>query len=539
MIVRTPFYCLNAQKDNAGETHLVDLTGTIPSVAKQAADRFPDASALEEDGVSLTFAELYQAARAVAKAFLAHGLAKGDRFAVWSPNAREWELAALGGQMAGGVLVPINTRFKGTEAGDIVRRSGARLLFTARGFLGFDYPAMLADEDLPALERTVLLRGEGGEPFGEFVASGSDISDDALEARLAEIGPDDVSDIIFTSGTTGRPKGAMTAHGQNIAAVRAWCAAVGVDETDRYLIVNPFFHSFGYKAGWLACLITGACALPHAVFDVDQILKRIADDRISVLPGPPTIFQSLIHHPALGDADISNLKKTVTGAASVPVELVRQMKDVLGFESVLTAYGLTESCGFVSLTDASDDFETIATTSGKPMAGVEVKLIDADGAKVEPGTPGEICVRGFNVMKGYLDDPAATAEAIDGEGWLHTGDIGIQNRQGYLAITDRAKDMFITGGFNCYPAEIENALLRHDKVADAAVIGAPDERMGEVGHAFVVPRPGESLTGDELIGWARGQMANYKVPRFVTVMTDLPRNASGKVQKFKLRQLGE
>jgi len=535
MVVRTPFYCLNAQKDNAGETHLVDLTQTIPGMAARAAEQFGTHPALEEDGVTLSFAELYVEAQRSAKAFLAHGLEKGDRFAVWSPNAREWILAALGGMMAGGVLVPINTRFKGGEAGDIMRRSRARLLFTAKGFLGFDYPAMLEGEDLPDLERTILLRGAEGETFAEFVQSGAAQSDDALSERLATIGPDDLSDIIFTSGTTGRPKGAMTAHGQNVAAVTAWCKAVGVDDTDRYLIVNPFFHSFGYKAGWLACIITGACALPHAVFDVDQILKRISDDRISVLPGPPTIFQSLINHPALAEADISNLKKTVTGAASVPVELVKQMKEVLGFESVLTAYGLTESCGFVSLTVASDDFETIATTSGKAMSGVEVKLVDESGNKVEPGAPGEILVRGFNVMRGYLDDPDATAEAIDAEGWLHTGDIGVQNSKGYLAITDRAKDMFITGGFNCYPAEIESALLRHELVVDAAVIGAPDERMGEVGHAFVVIKPGEALAGEDLIGWARGQMANYKVPRFVTIVDELPRNASGKVQKFKLR----
>lgn len=512
------------------------LTRTILSALSDAVRESGTRPAVEEAGEVWTYQDLDGKARAVAKGFITAGLQAGDRFAIWAPNCREWIIAALGGQMAGGVLVPINTRFKGAEAADILARSGTKILFTVNGFLGFDYPAMLDGQSLPDLQRMILLHGAGGETFDDFIGAGAGIADAEIEKRIAAVTPDSLSDILYTSGTTGKPKGAMTTHGQNVEVIDRWCSAVTVNRDDRYLIVNPFFHSFGYKAGWLACILRHACALPHAVFDVDQILARIAADNISVLPGPPTIFQSLLAHDDLGKHDLSSLRATVTGAASVPVQLVRDMKDKLGFDVVLTAYGLTESSGVVSLSRADDDFETIATTSGRPIEGIELKVVDADGNPVPAGEAGEIWVRGFNVCQGYLDMPEETAEAITPDGWLKTGDIGVQDERGYLRITDRAKDMFITGGFNCYPAEIENILLGHEAVADVAVIGAPDERMGEVAHAFIVAN--ENIGTGDLIAWAKENMANYKVPRAVTFVNELPRNASGKVQKFKLRDVG-
>lgn len=507
---------------------------TIPQIVAEAAGKWGSAAAIVEDGVEVSFTDLQAEARACASALIARGFPAGGRAAIWAPNVREWISAALGVMMAGGAIVPINTRFKGSEAADILRRAKTSFLFTVSGFLGTDYPSMIAGEDLPELQHTVLLRGEGGESYSDFLASGAS-AEGEVDARIAAITPETVSDIIFTSGTTGAPKGAMTMHGQNIRVVEAWCDAVGVREGDNYLIVNPFFHSFGYKAGWLACLLRGATALPHLVFDAEQILKRIEADKITVLPGPPTIFQSLLALPDLGAADISSLRTTITGAASVPVQLVKDMKNVLGFESVFTGYGLTEASGFVSLCVEGDDFETIANTAGRAIEGVEVKLVDGEGNKVGAGEAGEVLVRGFNVMLGYLDDAQATAETITEDGWLKTGDIGVMNEAGYLKITDRAKDMFITGGFNCYPAEIENILLGHEGVADVAVIGAPDERMGEVAHAFIVPNASKTLDADAIIAWSREHMANYKVPRKVSFVDELPRNASGKVQKFKLR----
>lgn len=407
------------------------------------------------------------------------------------------------------------------------------MLFTVAGFLDTDYPAMLADEQLPRLWHTVLMRGENDacQSLEQFLTRAVDISEATLDGRLADVSGTSLSDVMYTSGTTGAPKGVMSTHGQVVAIFDTWSEAVGLTEKDRYLIVNPFFHTFGYKSGWLTCLLTGATALPEAIFDSGKILRRIESDGITMLPGAPTVFQSLLSHEDLDSTDLRSLRCAVTGAASVPVQLVRDMKNVLGFDSVYTGYGLTE-CGVVSICRDGDDFETIANTAGRPISGVDVKVVDDDDQVVDAGNTGYIKVRGFNVMQGYLDDPDATAETISDDGWLDTGDIGWQNEDGYLKITDRAKDMFISGGFNCYPAEIENLLLNHPAVSDVAIIGKADERMGEVGHAFVVCSA--DVDADVLTAWSRDNMANYKVPREFSFIDELPRNASGKVMKFLL-----
>jgi acyl-CoA synthetase (AMP-forming)/AMP-acid ligase II len=484
--------------------------GTIPGLVRWAAQRFGDAEALVDDDVRLSWRELSDTVDDVAASVIASGLAPGERAAIWAPNVREWIFAALGVLAAGGVVVPINTRFKGDEAAYVLRTSRARMLFTITGFLDTDYPSLLAGEDLPDLERVVVFRDPSWDAFR---ADKEDVD--------VKIGPDDVSDIIFTSGTTGRPKGVVTTHGQTLRVFDTWASIVGLREGDRYLIVNPFFHTFGFKAGFLACLMKGAVIVPEPVFDVSKVLHRIAEERISMLPGPPTLHQSILDHPERDSVDLSSLRLCVTGAAAIPVELIRRLRDELSYENIVTAYGLTESTGVVSICRPGDDAETIATTSGCAIPDTEVRIADS----------GEILVRGYNVMAGYFENPEATAEAIDADGWLHTGDIGTMDERGYLKITDRLKDMFIVGGFNAYPAEIENALLFHPDVRQVAVVGAPDERMGEVGVAFVVG----PVDGDELIAWARERMANYKVPRRVIHVDALPLNASGKVLKHQLR----
>jgi acyl-CoA synthetase (AMP-forming)/AMP-acid ligase II len=488
--------------------------------------------------VRLDFVALRERALRATRAFLAAGVEPGDRVAIWAQNCWEWIVAALGLQCAGAVLVPLNTRLKGGEAGAILRKSRAKLLCTVSGFLEADYVGSLANESLPALERIVMLRGEarGAQGFAEFLAAGDAVPEATATARAAAVRPEDLSDMLFTSGTTGRPKGVMTAHGQNLRVFATWSDGVGLRAGDRYLIVNPFFHSFGYKAGWLACLMRGATALPQAVFDVPAVLARVARERISVLPGPPTLYQSILAHPERKRFDLTSLRLAVTGAASIPVELIRRMRDELGFGTVITAYGLTETCGTVSMCVQGDDPETIATTSGRAIPGTEVRCVGADGAEVPRGTPGEVLVRGYHVMRGYFEDEAETRAAIDTDGWLHTGDIAVMDARGYLRITDRLKDMFIVGGFNCYPAEIENLMYAHPDVAQVAVIGIPDERMGEVGMACVVPVAGRAPTPESIIAWCREQMANYKVPRRVEIVSALPQNASGKVTKFVLRE---
>jgi acyl-CoA synthetase (AMP-forming)/AMP-acid ligase II len=464
-------------------------------------------------------------------------------------------LAALGVLRAGGVIVPLNTRFKGGEAAYILRNSGATLLVTVRGFLGFDYPAMLADADVGPLSQIVLLRDEsadggGGQPapvpivgLAEFLAAGERVDPASTSARATALQPDDISDLIFTSGTTGHPKGAATTHAQSLRTFGTWASIVGLGSGDRYLIVNPFFHTFGYKAGILACLMAGATVVPEPVFDAGAVLRRIEAERISVLPGPPTLYQTLLGDPDRTKHDLSSLRLGVTGAAVVPVELVRAMEDELGFTTVLTAYGLTESCGTVTMCRRDDSPDVVSRTSGRAIPGVEVRIV-ADGKEAQTGEPGEIVARGYTVMSGYWGNAEATAEAIDADGWLHTGDIGVMDERGNVTITDRVKDMYVVGGFNAYPAEIEAILRDHEAVAQVAVVGVPDERMGEVGCAYIVPAAGV-MSGDTedqadelgrtILGWSRGAMANYKVPRGVVLVDALPVNASGKVLKRELR----
>ncbi len=512
---------------------------TIPAMVRDAARRAPDREAVVDGDRRVGFAALREMVDGAARALLAAGIERGERVAVWAPNSLEWIVAALAATTAGGVLVPVNTRFRGAEAAHVLGRSGARVLFTVRGFLDTDYPALLAaaGEELPALAHTVLLAGEPGDgavAWGEFVARGDAVASAALDARVSALRPDDPSDVVFTSGTTGRPKGVVMTHGQTLRAYLDWCDWADLRPGDRYLIVNPFFHIFGYKAGCLACLMRTATIHPLAVFDAATVLEIVERERITVLPGPPTLYHSLLDHPDLARRDVSSLRVGVTGAADIPVELIRRVRAELPFERLLTGYGLTEA-GTVTGSLPDDDFERVATTVGVPWPGFEVRVVDSGGADAPPGEPGEVLVRGETVTRGYLDDPEATRAAIDADGWLHTGDLGAFDPDGHLRIVGRIKDMFIVGGFNAYPAEIENMLLRHPRIAQAAVIGVPDDRLGEVAKAFVVLHPGPPVTEEEIIDWARGEMANYKVPRSVEFLDALPVNATGKVVKDELR----
>lgn len=514
---------------------------TIPEMVAQQAETFGKRPAIVDGPITLSFAELAERVDEAARALIAVGIHKGDRVAIWAPNIWEWIVCALATHRTGGVMVPVNTRYKGTEAAYLLEKSGAKALFTVTDFLDVDYVALLRGVAtvLPDLAQIVVLRGDapdGTLSYQAFLRRASEVPSSAAQERATALGPDDLADILFTSGTTGKPKGAMCTHAQNLRVFGQWSSIVGLREGDRYLIVLPFFHSFGYKAGWLSALLRGATIFPEPVFDVDIVLQRVQRDRITMLPGPPALYQSILLHPKRRQFDTSSLRLAVTGAAAIPVELIHRMKNELGFETVITAYGLTESCGVVTMCRLDDDAETIATTSGRAIPDVEVRVVDSEGASLPASQPGEIVVRGYNVMKGYFDAPDETKVAIDEDGWLHTGDIGTMDERGYIRITDRLKDMFIVGGFNAYPAEIENTLLRMPGVGEVAVIGIPDERLGEVGMAFVVAAPGQSLTPTAVIAWSRENMANFKVPRRVEILDALPRNATGKVVKFELRE---
>ncbi|MGE5694935.1 MAG: FadD3 family acyl-CoA ligase [Candidatus Sericytochromatia bacterium] len=477
---------------------------TVPEMVLSAGDRFGDAEAVVDGAIRWSFRELTHRIRCAAGAFAAAGVDKGDRVAIWAPNSAEWIVAAFGLLTAGGVLVPVNTRFKADEAADIIGRSGAKLVLIHRaflaGFLGQDFEA--AGVPVVDLKADFL---DSGEPFAQPVSG--------LKGT-------DIADIIYTSGTTGRPKGVMMNHVQTLRAYEEWATLADLREGDRYLMINPYFHTFGLKAGLIASFLRGATMVPVPVFDVERVVETIAEERITMLPGPPTLYHSLLGVP--DKSKLASLRAGVTGAADIPVELVRRIHDELPFQTLMTGYGLTEA-GNVTLSRPGDSFEAVATTAGLPCDGVEVRIAD----------DGEVLVRGYNVMQGYFDDPVATADAVDDDRWLHTGDLGNIDDNGRLRIVGRKKDMFIVGGFNAYPAEIEGFLLQHPAVAQAAVIGVDDERLGQVGKAFVVAK--SPIEADELIRWSRERMAGFKVPRHVEFLDELPLNATGKVQKDRLR----
>lgn len=523
--------------------------GTTSRLLRDAASRLADVEAIVDDDLRLSYAELDAAVSAAAAAFIGAGVVKADRVAIWAPNSGLWIVAALGLQRAGAVLVPINTRFLGDEAAFILQKSHAKILLTTTDFLGRDYPASLAQAtggygqdglavNLPDLQRVVAMSGAPSretESWGAFLRPGQDIDTATVEHRAESVTPDDLSDILFTSGTTGRPKGAMCTHGQTLRAYAVWNDVVGLREGDRYLIVNPFFHGFGYKSGWLASILAGATILPMKTLDVPAVLDLVRKERVTVLPGTPTLFQTMLEHPGYTREGVETLRLVVTGAANVPAELLHRIRREVGFEHIVTGYGLTESCAIVSMCRYTDPLEVVASSAGRPLPGVEVRIVSSDNTVRLAGCDGEIVVRGYTLMQGYLDEPEQTESAIDAEGWLHTGDVGRLDDAGRLHITDRLKDMFIVGGFNAYPAEIEEILSRHPGIAQVSVIGVPDERMGEVGAAFVIPRAGSELTSDDVIAFSRANMANYKVPRYVHIVSELPLNASGKVLKNELR----
>ena len=521
-----------------------DLPESIPALVLFAAERHGERLALEDGERKISYAELPSQMLQVTRALLAAGINKGDRVVIWAPNCVDWVLLALGLQAAGAVLVPLNTRMKGAEAADIVARSGARLAFVQGHFLGADYQAMLNEHRPATMERMVLLDAEpqrtSDQSLARFLATAEQVPLEQALASARSIAADDLSDLLFTSGTTGKSKGVMCAHGPALRAFNEYVRIIGLVPGDRYLIVNPFFHSFGYKAGWLTCLLGGATILPQPVFDADEVFRRVAEERITILPGPPTLYLSMLDHPDLPHMDLSSLRVAVTGASTIPPILIQRIRDELGCSVVTTAYGLTECGGLATICDPEDSAEVIAGTSGRPIPGTELAILDPQGRPLPAGENGEICLRGFHLMQGYFDDPEATRATFDEEGWLHTGDIGSLDEQGNLRITGRLKDMFIVGGFNCYPAEIEAALSEHPAIAQVAVLGVPDERMGEVGCACVVLRQGEQLDEPALIAWSRERMANYKVPRRVEFFEQLPTNASNKVDKLLLaRQLQE
>jgi len=514
---------------------------TIPELIVWSVQEHAETVAIIDGERRITYAELGVLIDQAARAMVETGVNAGDTVAVWAPNRWEWIVAALAVSRAGATLVPVNTRFKGPEAAYVLNTARVRLLFVANGFLDTDYVAALAGEDLPELIEIIDIAGTAGATgFGSFLARGEPTAhQDELDRRSAAVTPEDINAIMFTSGTTGLPKGVQVRGSAVVRAFDRMADALGVQEGDPYLLVNPYFHAFGYNCGIILSLIRGATNVPVAVFDPNEVLELIEREQITVFPGPPALFQSLLNHPGLETHDVSSLRSCITGAATIPVEMVNAMRARLGFDTIITAYGMTETSGLATLCHPDDSAELVATRSGRALPGVELRVVDDDMGDVETGAEGELLVRGYVVTPGYLDAPEQTAETITEDGWLHTGDIAVMDENGYIDITDRKKDMFIMGGFNAYPAEIERMMIEHPGIGLVAVIGLPDQRMGEVGAAFVIAAPDTTPDEQEIIAWCRERMANYKVPRHVWIVDTMPMTASGKVQKPDLRALAQ
>ena len=519
----------------------MDFTSiTIPQLIDWSTKRFSTEPAIIDQDTTLTYTQLGDLIDQASRALVASGVKPGDGVGVWAPNCWQWVVSSLAATKIGALLVPVNTRFKGAEAAYVLAKARVKVLFVVDGFLDTDYSGSLADQDLPHLSDVIDMvdsRSSSTVNWDSFLERGDDLTLDVEVTRRAQaIAPDDIAVIMFTSGTTGHPKGVQVRGGAMIRAFENTVNGLDVQVGDPYLLVNPFFHAFGFNSGVIVCLMAGAINLPVAVFDPGEVLALIETQKVAVIPGPPALFQGLMNHPDFESTDVSSLRSCQTGAASVAVELIVSLREKMGFSRVLTAYGMTETSGLASLTLPDDPPQVAATTSGRAIADVELKVVDDAGNEQPRHTPGELLVRGYQVTPGYLDDPVQTAAAIDSDGWLHTGDVAVMNDDGYIDITDRKKDMFIVGGFNAYPAEIERVMLEHPQIGIVAVIGIDDDRLGEVGAAYIVPTPNSEPDPDEVIAWCRQRMANYKAPRFVWVVDQLPLTASNKVRKTELRE---
>lgn len=520
------------------------MTTTIPALMRDTAARYGDRAALvsQKDG-AISYRELDHQADLVAKALIADGAQPGDRAAIWAPNMWEWVAAAIGIQRAAGVMVPLNTRLKGGEVADIVRRGNIARLFVIGPFLDRYYPQMLRAENMPDLRRRIVLRATPSQPgpdeirWEEFLALADQTSDARLREREAMVKPDTLADIMFTSGTTGAPKGALFDHRRSLLGGQAWVDIARQTADDRYSVFGPFSHNASYKAGWVAGLISGATVYWPESYDAESILDLIANNRISVMTAPPTVFQEMLAHPNWRDWDLSSYRFLSTGATVVPIELMKRLQAETTIAEITTGYGMTECCGSATHTRPGDPMERVAYTVGTALPGTEIRIAGPDGKSMPVGEAGEVLIRDDKLLIEYLDNPEATRATLDADGWLHSGDVGMLDADGYLKLTDRLKDMYIVGGFNVYPAEIEKQMSGLPGIHQSAIIGVPDQRLGEVGHAFIVRSAGSTVTADEIIAWSKANLANYKVPRGITFLDALPMNSTGKVIKYALKEL--
>ncbi len=516
------------------------LERTIGADLEATVSRFGDREALvdSEQGVRQTYAELDAAVDLLARGLLAAGITTGDRVGIWSPNRAEWVHVQFATARIGAILVNVNPAYRTSELAYALHQSGCRLLVAAPAHLTSDYRAMVAEVegDLPELERTVFL---GSSAWDDLIAGGHAVAEDDLRALSASLDPDDPINIQYTSGTTGFPKGATLSHRNILNNAYFVGNALRLTEQDRLCVPVPLYHCFGMVMGVLGCTTRGATiVLPGAAFDAERVLRTVAGERCTALYGVPTMFIAELARPEVGELDLSSLRTGIMAGSPCPVEVMKRVIADLHMDEVTIAYGMTETSPVSTQTAVDDSIHHRTETVGRVHPHVEIRIADPEtGRTVDHGETGELCTRGYSVMLGYWDDPERTAEAVDGDGWMHTGDLATMDPDGYVSIVGRSKDMVIRGGENVYPREVEEFLYTHPDVEDVQVVGVPDERYGEELMAWVKPRPGAAPDAESIREFCRGRIAHYKIPRYVRLVEEFPMTVTGKVQKFRLREM--
>ena len=531
---------------------------TVGALLDDIAGRFPDNEALVyvERGLRYSYRQFNERCRQVAKGLLGMGVKKGDHLSIWAYNVPEWVVLQFATAKIGAVLVTVNTSYKSAELEYILEQSDSSTLFLVQGFKDTDYlqtlsqvvpelprarPGELASARLPFLKNVVFL-GEGAPDgmlnFDRMVELGQGISDAQLAAAEQGLSRHEVINMQYTSGTTGFPKGVMLTHFNVVNNGFHIGECMRFTEKDRLCIPVPFFHCFGCVLGVMACVTHGSTMVPVEIFDPLKVLQAIEKERCTAVHGVPTMFIAELEHPSFGGFDLTSLRTGIMAGSNCPIEVMRRVIRDMHAGEITIAYGQTESSPVITQTRTDDPLELKVSTVGKVLPNVELKIVDIEsGDQLPPGKQGELCTRGYLVMKGYYKMPEETAKAIDAEGWLHTGDLAVMDENGYCKITGRIKNMIIRGGENIYPREIEEFLYTHPKISDIQVYGVPDPKYGEQVMAAVVLKGGALLTEEEVQAFCRGRIANYKIPKYVRFVDSYPMTASGKIQKFKLREM--
>ena len=514
-----------------GETIGENLRRTV----ERHADR--DALVVRSQNYRATYQELYDATSALARALIASGIDPGDRVGIWSPNRFEWVITQYATARVGAILVNVNPAYKSSELRYALQQSGVKLLLLAREFRGTDYVALFDEvrPDCPALEEAIVLDVE----WADLMQRGALVTESQLAAREGVLQFDDPINIQYTSGTTGFPKGATLSHHNILNNGFFIGETLGLTEHDRVCIPVPFYHCFGMVLGNLACTTHGACmVIPGEAFDPLSALETTAEERCTALYGVPTMFIAELTHPRFAEFDLSSLRTGIMAGSPCPVEVMKKVQSVMHMPEVTICYGMTETSPVSTQSLLDDPLAKRVSTVGRVHPHVEVKIIDAETGRIVPhGTPGELCTRGYSVMLGYWNNDAATREAIDAAGWMHTGDVATMDAEGYVNIVGRIKDMIIRGGENIYPREVEEYLLTHPDVVDVQVIGVPSERYGEEVMAWVRARPDTALTGEVLSLFCRGRIASYKIPVYWRFVDSFPMTVTGKIQKYRMREV--